>query len=208
MTQIKVSKAFSSSVYTDTKLCIKANHITTKMTDNPNYTTPSPALTLISTASDNLLKAINKALNGTKEDTVIKNNLRTILEELLRQESDYVQQASGGDEAVILSSGFDVTRKPSTIGTLDKPTGFTIKIGENKGIVIASCDVVKDAAFYEFAYTKAPATATSVWVSKSSTRRKTSISGLNSGEQMVFRAAGAGSDPSRVWSDEITTYVV
>jgi hypothetical protein len=45
-------------------------------------------------------------------------------------------------------------------------------------------------------------------VHKTSTKRKLLIEGLSSGKQYVFRVAGAASDPSRIWSDKITTFVI
>jgi len=130
------------------------------------------------------------------------------LVELLQKLADYVQVASGGDEAIILSSGFDVCKKPSTIGPLDKPENFKVAMGKNRGSVLLSCDVVNHAQFYEFEYTEGPATSNSVWTKVTITKHKLLIDGLISGKEYTFRVAGAGSDPSRVWSDTITTFVV
>jgi len=204
----KVSRNFSSSKFTDSALSLKASYIVLKMTDNVSYVTPNPALAAVTTANNNYIAAMNKVVGGSKEDTVIKNDLRVELEQLLKQLSDYVQQTSGGDTAIILSSGFDVNKKPSSIGALDKATGLVVTMGNNKGSVVVSCDVVEYADFYEVNYTKAPATSSSLWISKTGTKRKQTVDGLTSGDQLVFRMAGAGSDPSRVWSDEITTFVV
>lgn len=178
------------------------------MTNNPNFPQPNPALGDISAANDNYLTALDKVENGTKEDTVIKNNLRKVLELLLKSETDYVQQISLGDEAIILSSGFDVNKKPSSVGPLDKPTGFSITVGVNKGSVVAACNVVNHASFYEFELTDMPVTPTSIWLKKTSTKHKLLIDGLTSGKQYMFRVAGAGSDPSRNYSDEISSFVL
>jgi hypothetical protein len=126
----------------------------------------------------------------------------------LKTETDYVQLVSKGDEAIILSSGFDVNRKPAAIGSLTKATGLSIKAGENKGSIVANWNVVAHAGFYEFEYTAAPSNLTSIWLKKTSTKHKMLIDGLTSGKQYVFRVAGAGSDPSRNWSDEISSFVL
>ena len=137
-----------------------------------------------------------------------KNNLRASLVLILQQLGDYVQTASGGNEAIILTSGFDVNKKPSAVGVLDKPDNFKIAMGANRGSVVASCDVVDHAQFYEFEYTEGTPTASSVWVKQTSTKHKILIENLVSGKEYTFRVAGAGSDPSRVWSNSITTFVV
>ncbi|MBP1638753.1 MAG: hypothetical protein H6Q17_336 [Bacteroidetes bacterium] len=204
----KVVKTFSSAKYTDSGLDVKAGYIIERMTGNGAYPNPAPSLESLKLQVKNYHEALLNTQGGGKAETVIKNSLRKQLEEALSQEADYVQVASGGDEATILSSGFDVRKKSSTVGMLDKPTGFVVKMGENKGSVVALCDAVDYADFYEFSYTHAPVTATSVWETKTTTKRSTIINGLTSGAEMAFRVAGAGSDLSRVYSNVIVTYVV
>lgn len=119
-----------------------------------------------------------------------------------------MQQVSEGDEAIILSSGFDVNKKPGVIGPLPKASGLSIKAGDNKGPVLLNCKVVAHADFYEFEYTSAPSNAASIWLKQTSTKHRMLIDGLTSGKQYVFRVAGAGSDPSRNWSDEISSFVL
>jgi hypothetical protein len=178
------------------------------MTDNTNFATPDPALANITAANNALIAAMAKVQNGSKEDTVIKNNCRSALETLLKSETDYVQRISNGDEAIILSSGFDVNKKPGTVGQLAKPANLVMKPGENRGTLWLSCDVVPNSSFYEFAYTEAPVTANSIWIQKTTTKHKLLIEGLVSGKQYTSRVAGAGSDPSRVWSDDVSSYVL
>lgn len=204
----KVSKDLSSNRYTDADLNVKAGHIVTCMTGNANFQNPNPALEVVSTANTDYKEGLDKSQSGNKADTVNKNNLRATLVLLLQQLGDYVQTASGGNEAIILTSGFDVNKKPSAVGVLDKPDNFKIAMGANRGSVVASCDVVDHAQFYEFEYTEGTPTASSVWVKQTSTKHKILIEGLVSGKEYTFRVAGAGSDPSRVWSNSITTFVV
>jgi uncharacterized protein (DUF3084 family) len=187
---------------------VKASHVVEQMTGNVHFPDPSPALVAITSANDSYKLALNKMENGTREDTVVKNNCRKIVENLLKQETDYVQQVSNGEEAIILSSGFDVAKKPTVVGPLAKATGLEVNVGSNKGSIIVDCDVVEHAAFYEYEYTDAPSTPNSVWLKKTSTKHKVLIEGLTSGKQYVFRVAGAGSDSSRNWSDEISSFVL
>ena len=204
----KVSKDFSTGKYSDAGLSNKANYIVDKMTGNSFFATPVPSLKDVTDANNAYIAALGKVEYGSKEDTVIKNNLRAALIALLKQLADYVQSTSNGDEANILSSGFDVNKKPSLIGQLDKPEGFTVKPGENKGSVVLNCNVVQYANFYEFEFMELPATVNSMWIQKTGTKRKMQIDGLTSGKQYTFRVAAAGSDPSRIWSEEVSSYVL
>ena len=179
-----------------------------QMAGNANFPTPNPPLEVITEANASFASALQNVEGGSREDTVVKNNRRKILENLLKIETDYVQQVSEGDEAIILSSGFDVNKKPATVGPLPKASGLIVKAGENKGSILAACNVVPNAAFYEFEYTDAPVYAGSIWNKRTSTKHRLLIEGLTSGKQYVFHVAGAGSDPSRNWSDEISSFVL
>jgi len=204
----KVSKDFSTGKYTDAGLSSKTNFIVDQMTGNSQFATPTPSLKEVTDTNNAYIAALGKVEYGSKADTVVKNNLRAALTVLLKLLADYVQTTSNGDEAIILSSGFDVNKKSTTVGRLDKPEGFTVKQDGNKGSVYLSCYAVTNAVFYEFQYMELPVTATSVWIQRSSTKSKLLLDGLNSGKQYSFRAAAAGSDPSRMWSDEVVSYVL
>lgn len=204
----KVIRDFSPRRYTDSELSVKASHVVEQMTGNPHFPTPSPALTTITSANNNYMACLNRIANGSREDTVLKNDGRKMIESLLKQEGGYVQITSGGDEAVILSSGFDVNKKRAAVGPLPKATGLQVKPGENKGTIKASCNVVPNAYFYEFEYTDAPIAPNCIWIVKTSTKHRLLIEGLTSGKQYMFRVAGAGSDSSRNWSDEISSFVL
>ena len=64
------------------------------------------------------------------------------------------------------------------------------------------------ANFYEFEHSEMPIILNSIWTKLTSTKRKLIINQLISGKQYSFRVAGASSDPTRVWSDEIQSFVL
>jgi len=204
----KVSIDFSTGKFADGPLANKASAIADKMDGNPNFATPLPPVKDLRTAISDYLSALAKVEFGSREDTVIKNNMRAALIVVLKQLAAYVQTTSDGDEAIILSSGFDVNKRPSTVGELAKPENLTVKPGTNKGTMVLMCDVVDYANFYEFSYRELPAAADTLWIQKTSTKRKLQIDGLTSGKQYAFRVAGAGSYPTRVWSEEVQSFVL
>ena len=208
METFKVIRDFSTSRYTDLELSAKATHVVEQMTGNTNFPTPMPPLETITNANETYIINLGKVEGGNRQDTVNKNNSRKFVESLLQQETDYVQQIAQGDESLILSSGFDVNRKPSYVGPLPKAIGLMVKPGDNKGTMQAECKVVNNARFYEFEYTEAPIAPNCIWIVKTSTKHRLLIEGLTSGKQYVFRVAGAGSDSSRNWSDEIYSFVL
>ena len=208
METVKVSTDFSKKNYSDTELGVTATNITDNMTDNLHFTTPIPSLIEVKATTTSYLAALAKAEKGSQDDTVIKNSWRTKLESQLKDLGLYVQLTSKGDAVVISSSGFYVNKKPSAVGPLPKPENVVVKSGANKGTVLVSCDAISSAGFYEYEYAEVTPGGILSWVHKTCTKHKLLIEGLTSGKQYVFRIAGAGSDPSRIWSEEITTYVI
>ncbi len=208
MGTVKVSTDFSQKNYTDTELGVTATNITDNMTENPNFKDPIPSLDEVKATIVSYLASLAKAEKGSQDDRVIKNSWRAKLESQLKDLALYVQLTSKGDAVIISSSGFYVNKKPSAVGPLAKPENVIIKMGDNKGSVQASCDAISSASFYEYEYAEVSPEGIFNWVHKTCTKHKLLIDGLTSGKQYVFRIAGAGSDPSRVWSDQITTFVI
>jgi len=208
MRKAKVLKDFSNSKYSDKALEVKVDWIISKMTGNVNFPEPTPALAELGAANELFKAAVQKTEDGTHEDTVIKNQRREDLVDLLQEEADYVQITSKGDEAIILSSGFDTAKSPSPVGPLPKPTGFTIEMGPNKGSVFMMCDSIKNKRMYLFEYRLVTATGDGEWHKKLFGRRRFLITDLTSGAQYEFRMAGVGSDDSLNYSDVIISYVI
>jgi len=208
MGKYKVSTDFSTNRYSDKEINLKADSIITEMTGNEYFPTPNPPLATIKECNDRFTAALVKTVDGNKQDTAIKNKIRVELDDLLHQLALYVQGVSGGDEAIILSSGYDVNRKGAPVGPLAKPTNLKVKAGENKGSLLITWDPVERADFYEFKYTEAPSNGTSVWRMMTTTKCKVLLADLTSGKQYAFKMAGAGADDTRVWSDELTSYVM
>ena len=208
MAYTKVLVNFSTSKYTDLELIAKGEFIIEHVTGNTHFPTPFPLLTELTEATEMFNNAYTKAEDGSKEDTVNKNNMRAEYEYLLKKVARYVETESNGDEASIVSAGFDVPKKPDPVGPLNNPTGLVVRYGMNSGEVIIECDPVKNSRMYDFQFTQSPVTPNSVWTNVSCTKRKVNVNGLSRGVEYVFRVAGMNSDPSRNWSEPVSKLVV
>jgi hypothetical protein len=208
MEKFKVSTDFSSHRYTDKELNLKVDSIIVDMTGNAYFPNPTPTLAVVKECNDRFTASLVKMEDGTKQDTANKKKNRAELEDLMQQLALNVQLVSGGDEAIILSAGFEVNRKAAPVGMLAKPTNLKVKAGENKGSLVITWDPVERATFYEFKYTDAPSNGSSIWTMVTTTKHKFLLSELTSGKQYAVKVAGAGASSSRVWSDEVTSYVL
>ena len=201
MSTIRVKVSFTT--YTDAGLYQKSEHILQCMTGNPNFASPTPALTALQAAITKYSDALGKVVDGTRTDTALKNQARAELEAILHDLGLYVQLNGKNDEAIILSSGFDIASTPTPIGVLAKPENFTVETGKSKGCIDVSLNPVNGARSYQFEYTDTPVTPTSVWHVVTCTAAFVTITGLVSGKEYAFRVTGIGSDPTRVYSDAI-----
>jgi len=204
----KIIVDFSTTKYTDAGLYSRANHIIDKMDGNPHFADLQPLLIALREATTTYIAALAKTQSGSKENTALKNQARAILIAMLKQIAAHVQIISEGNKTLILSTGYDVNKKWSKVGSLSKPLNFKLKQGSNKGSIYLVCDPIAGASIYEFGYTEGIPTPNSIWMKQTSTRRKITMDGLSSGKQYTFRMAGGGSHLSRIWSEEISSYVL
>jgi hypothetical protein len=206
--EAKVSLNFSITKYSDSEFSVKANTIIEKMTNNPAFPNPVPTIEQVYTAAAAYYNALDDVDDGSKHDTLVKNNCRKDLENKLKQLGSYVQWTSMGDATIITTSGFDLHQRREPVGPLQKVHDLIVKPGVNKGSLTMSWAVVPHAAMYEYEYAELPMVDGNGWIHKSTSKHKVLIEGLTSGKQYAFRVTGSGADPSRQWSDEVTSFVL
>lgn len=203
MKKIKVVTSFSR--FPQTKLLQKAQMILQCMTGNANFPTPTPDLTSLGTAIGDFSQALANPIS--KANTALKNQLRAVLIALLNQLALYVQMNCNNDETVALSSGYTLSKTKQPFGVLAKASNF-------KALPLHNCMIklsnkkIDGADSYSYEYTPAPVVDTSIWTIVNSTKASTVISNLNSGSQYAFRVAGIGANPTMIYSDVITSYVL
>lgn len=192
------------SILKDDEVDTVAQTIISKMTGNAAFPTPVPTLASIQAALTAFSVAMADMGKG-KGSTVIKDQKKSALIALLNKLGVYVQLNCQDNEALILGAGFNVAKSRTPQGPLSKPE---IKVeASGPGQVKVSCKQ-NGASTYQYEYTLAPSTPDTIWEVLGATKSKAVISGLVSGKQYTFRMVGIGSDPSRVYSDEISTYVL
>jgi hypothetical protein len=109
---------------------------------------------------------------------------------------------------MIASSGFDTNKKKGPVVPLPMVTGIVVTAGTARGSINIAWKSLENAHAYEIKYTQGPLSENSVWTYLTVTKHKALIENLARGGQYVLYIAGIGSDPSRIWSDEVITYVM
>ncbi|MHB9142803.1 MAG: fibronectin type III domain-containing protein [Paludibacter sp.] len=200
MKKVKISVDLSSHRYPDKELTTKTDNILVCLTGNPNFPTLADQLVVLKTQNDTFRSLLAEMEDGGKLTTSEKKKAREDLENTLRSLALKVQDISNGDETLILSSGFDINRTPSAVGELEQPVNLVVKQGSISGSLFVSWDVVPHAISYEVRYAKVPVTDASVYMTRTATKHKATLDGLDLREQYQVQVAGIGSDPTRVWS--------
>ena len=175
--------------------------VVTKMTGNANFTTPSPTLATITANINALEAAYTNALDGGKSLKALVRVKKQTLLDSMRLLGNYVQNAAGGDETKILSSGFAVKKAAVKNNELpDAPVGLLVKSS-----VAGSLDIkwapVAGALVYELQATTV-ADATTGWVHiGNSSSTKFTYSGLVAGTKYWIRVAAINKNGQSAYSD-------
>jgi hypothetical protein len=201
MSKVSLLKSFSR--LNDAELEVKSHTISAKMTNNANFPSPIPSIAELDAGTLAFQIALTNSNGGGKDKTIIKKLKRDTLEEILFELGVFVEQNCNNDEVIALSSGFDLAKKKEKHGALPAPTGLTLSDGPTKGSILAECDSVAHANGYIFKYTPDPLTPNSVWQTKTVTKTKVVISGLESGKRYWFSVAALSTEDEQVFSSSL-----
>ena len=102
------------------------------------------------TAGNEFDIALVEAAKGGTDFTFIKNQKRQVLIQLLSALGMYVELNSNGDEAISLTSGYELAKKPTPVGALPKPSGLVATDGANAGEIDLKNDSMAGAGGFNF----------------------------------------------------------
>ena len=180
----------------------KALFIENKLTGNPNFATPQPAIGAIKAARQKLEAAIASTIDGGKASTFAKNQAEDELDEILTQEAGYVVSIAGHDEGKILSAGFEVRKQPKPIGDLPAPGNVHADLTDMPGEIKAAWDPVRGSHEFEVQRNDSdPADAAAWHVVGMTTRSRFLDFGLATGSIHWYRVRARGTAGDSPFSD-------
>jgi hypothetical protein len=181
-----------------------AQSVTTAMTNNPHFPSPTPTLAAFQADVAALNTAETAVLSRTKGAVEARNAklavVRTDLENLKTYVQSVAAQASPSDaDAIIESSG--MTLRKVTLN--DKPA-LAVKQGSVSGTVNISAKAAGKRAAYTWQYS----TDQKTWTSLPETiQAKTGIAGLTAGTTYYFRVQSVTKDGLGNWSQIVSLMV-
>jgi len=183
----------------------RSQQIVTALTGNPNFTTPQPPLSQITTAINELETAYNATLTARQEAkarTAAQNTKEEAHDRIMTQLAAYVESVAGDDQELIMSAGLDVRAPAASISsTPSAPPGLTATVGDRDGEIDLSWDTVRSARSYVVERSSDPPTDSSWTHAAVSTRSQTTIEGLTSGTRYWFRVAAITATGQSGWSN-------
>ena len=192
----RVSLGFAAKL--DTDLIAFTKKVTTLMTGNTQYPSPSPTLAVITTAVDDFETKVHDALNGGKIAIAARNAARVELLSLMRQLASYVQGNCGADLLLLLTSGFEAVRAPSKAGILPAPRNPSLSLTDKSGELLFKFDRVVNAANYTIETATSAAGPWTEWDISSTSR--VVIDGLTPGQTYWARARANGTAGPSDWT--------
>jgi hypothetical protein len=186
----------------------KAKQIVAALTGNADFPNPNPPLadiTELITKTQTKLSERDAAQQLARARTTQLNNCVDELDGVMSQIAGYVDNVAGGDEAKILSTGFDTRATPTAMSQPPPPPdALDTSISGYDGELDASWDTVAGARSYAIETSEDPPTTTSWKHAGVSTKSRFKIKGLQSGKRYWIRVAAINSAGQSGWSDPAT----
>ena len=187
-------------------LITKTRNIIAKMTGNPDFPTPDPALADVKALVDDLEKLVILAADGSHpaHDSMIAK--RKELELMLRSLGLYVDKIAQGNVLIIDRSGFEINKDTSR----GNKAGFWIDRGGFAGEIECGCASIKRSRSYvwQFIVSETAPTDASIWVLAGvSTQIKMTITDLDSGKKVWIRYCGVLPEGMTPWSKALDIIV-
>jgi len=176
------------------------------MTGNTSFPTPDPSLTVVAAQIDDLEKKQTKARNRGLLEHREMMDAYNLLVETLRSLALYVEKISAGDETVMASSGFILTKDHSP----SKRPDFWVQRGSRPGEFKAGCKSIRRAGAYvwQYAIGAAPPTADSGWTwAGASTQAHIYVTDLDSGSKVWVRCCAVLPEGMTPWCAPISVIV-
>ena len=193
---------------TDPGLNTQANAVVTAMTDNANFPDVGTVLTDLKTAATAYSDALAIAKTGTSAQVAEKNDRKTALVAAMKAMGDYINYMAGGDRAMLLTTGFLVSKDTRTPVVIEPVKDLTIAYGGNSGTLDLSVKKSAGVRSVVFQYSLEPVVDNNTaWISSTCTESNCTIANLPVGKLVWIRAGVVGLRRQSIYSAPVQKMV-
>lgn len=203
MKTFKVNVSFSR--LSDADFLNKAEHILQSMTGNPAFPNPVPTLADVQAAITKYSADLVLAQGLGKVNVANKNQSRQALEKLLTQLGMFVMFVANGDETILISSGYTLTKMPEP-NHIDNPGNVELSNGITSGQMVSMVKGQRAVKSYLHQIASELPTENTVWDSNATSRSKFVFTDLQPGKQYWVRVAVIGGNEQTAYSAIATQF--
>lgn len=189
-----------------------AKTIDTKMDGNAIYPAPAPTLASLKDTAAALSNAMTRAADLRQKSlvaTMEQDAAEDALDSAFTLLGAYVESASKGVEADILSSGMGVKSTATAAGNLSAPGPVAATTGDTSNEVDLGWPRLHGAKSHVIQYATDPNAPDGDWkYGTSSTKSSCTIGNLTPGTRYWFRVAATGSAGQSPWSSPVTARAI
>lgn len=189
----------------------KAKVVAVALENNPNFPDSGELVSEIKTLLNEygVLEADKNKLESQLESVSTKINEKVDrIYKVLNDIVGYVNIKSNGDEAKMLSSGFDLPKDSAPVGALPKVMNVVLKEGLGSGELVVSFNNLRGANSYIIEVTNTVMDESSWKIGAFATSSRANVlSELKPGTQIWVRVAGIGAKGRGAWSDVASRFV-
>ncbi len=167
----------------------------------------NPSTTVVNDKLKEYVPAQQKSLNGSTDDTAVKDQKRLELESLITSQAYNCASIANGDLVLFLKTGYKAKdTKGTPTGPLPQVTGFELSFGNSEGELLASWTPIADAQNFTLQVfsdiNKPEESLIKEFLVGKIGRGKEPLPGLPSGQKVLARVrANGGSTGFGPWSD-------
>ncbi len=186
-----------------------AGQIHSKMSEHTDlFATPNPALADLETAIGDFRDATTEAAFRDRRAIVLRDQRQAALQAVVYELSKYVDTIAKGDEAVVLAAGFEPNKSQSNrYGRPPQPSNVkAAPDGVGSARILLSVNRWAGAKMYQFEYRRKG--ADQAWQQVISSKSTCELENLEIFQEYEFRVAYRGTNPTLVYSDVVSSYVV
>jgi len=204
MNQRKINLSFGN--YTEANFENKGSHIVSCMVDNPYFATPNPSLAVLQAAQERYSAALVAAANLGRNEVAEKNAARQDFDQLLNKLGLYVMNVADGNEQMLVSSGFTLTkiREPRYLAAAGP---LVLRNGMNSGELEAIVKADRNANGYVFYISDNADTENPVWKNVAVSTCKYTFTELVQGKKYWVKVAITGARKQIAWSQVAILFV-
>jgi hypothetical protein len=182
----------------DGDLSMTGKRVVEKTDNNPTFLNPPEALAKLKKLLPEYDTSVVNAKGRDKEMVAIKKAIKAEYVSLLTEVANYITLTCNGNEALLLSSGFEISGQ-----TVEQPMPGILKLEiilGTPGEVTIRVKRIRGARAYLHQYTTEPPTSETVWINEGSTEAHCTFRGLKSYTKYWFRIVALGKNGQTSYS--------